>query len=135
MDKWAKSTFGISAAALFVLFASNGEKFGASLQACFNFLVLLTAKANLGVWAFLLALAIAVAAQGWFGRLVTLRCSESRAAIQNGIGFVFGFGTMYVQMRTTNGMLLAILIGFAAPFAYQFTAAGVRLLQRKDPDA
>lgn len=131
LDKWFKGAAGIGIPGLIVLYATYGEKFTAALAASFVFLGKLAHDAPLGVTSFLLALALATLAQAWLARFITVRCAASKQVILSGVGLAFGVGVMFLQLRTLDGLLLGLLAGFAAPFAYQCAAALAGLLRRE----
>lgn len=131
MNSWVKSTFGLSAAALLVLWATNGKAFIASIHAAWLFLLALSSDAPLGLGAFVLALALAVVVMLFLRRHLPVD-THARALLIDLAGLLAGWGVMWVLMPTTFGTLLGLLAGFASPVVGRaFTAAAA--LIRKSP--
>ena len=131
MNEWIKRTLGVSAAGLLIILASNGKALVDALYAAWLFLLKLSASAPLGLASFALALALAVAAQAFVQRLLeSVQCARSRETVLSAVALVFGFGVMFLQLRTTFGALLGLLAGFTGPFAYQALGALVGLIRR-----
>lgn len=131
MNAWVKSTFGLSVAALLVLWATNGKEFMASIHAAWLFLLALSAEAPLGLGAFALSLALAVVAMLFLRRHLP-GDTPARPLLIDLAGLLFGWGAMWVLMPTPKGTLLGLLAGFASPVVGRaFTAAAA--LIRKTP--
>lgn len=132
MSNWFKTTFGVSAAGLFVLLAANGKNLAEAIRAFAMFGVELLATAPLGVLSFMLALALAVAVQAPLNRwLPKMPCHQSREFVVETLVLFVGFGVMVVQMPTLMGGLLGLLIGFLAPYLFKGGAALVSMAAGK----
>jgi hypothetical protein len=132
MNNWLKSTIGVSLAGFIIILAANGAAFFEALQAGWLFLLKLGASAPLGLSSFLLALAMAVAAQPFLRKWLPqhVRCIESREFLIESIALAIGIGVMYGQLRTLNGLLLGILAGLLAPYLQKGIAMLVALSLR-----
>lgn len=128
MNTWIKSTFGLSAAALLVLWATNGKDFIASIHAAWLFLLALSSEAPLGLGAFFLSLALAVFAMLFLRRHLPVD-THARALMIDIAGLLVGWGAMWVQMPTPFGTLLGLLAGFASPVAGRAVSALTHLVR------
>lgn len=130
MDKWLKSTLGIGFGGLIALVALYGDKFWTAGEGAVRFMALLADKAPLGSGSFALALALGTLAQAFLAPFVKLKCESSRQLVLMVVGLLFGLGVMVLQLPTLNGVLLGLMAGFIAPFAYQLLAVAWRLALR-----
>lgn len=128
MNNWVKSTLGVSLGGIFVLIATNGDAFFKSISAGWLFLLQLTEEAPLGLSSFLLAFALAVATQPFLRRyLPQMEDDIARAFLIDSAAIVIGVAVMWLQMRTLDALLLGMLAGFTAPWAYRGICAAITL--------
>lgn len=128
MNNWLKSTLGLSAAALFVLFAQYGKPFITALDGAVRFLFKLSAEAPLGASSFALAMALAVGIQPLlYTAFKQMRCPESQEFVVMALALLVAVAAMWIQLHTLQGLLLGLLAGFAAPHAYKGIVVLIRL--------
>lgn len=125
MNKFFKSTLGISAAGLLVLLAANGAALVDAALGAWQFLLTLADTAPLGLSSFVLALALAVAAQPFVRKWIAPRvgCVPSREFVIESAALAIAVVVMWIQTRDLSGLLLGILAGFAAPYVQKALAA------------
>lgn len=132
LNNWFKGTFGVTAAAMFVILAANGQNLVGSIRAFGLFVIELLSTAPLGFLSFLLALALAIVVQAPLTRwLPPMPCRTSREFVIESCSLAVGFGIMLAQMPTLMGGLLGLLIGFLAPYLFKGGAALVGLASRR----
>lgn len=102
-------------AALVTLIATNGPALVEALHAAWLFMLALSKDAPLGLSSFLLAVTLSVAVQLTVRRHWPQTHLATRALAIDAIGIVVAFLAVWLQMRTSFGMLLALLAGFMAP--------------------
>ena len=130
MNKAVQSTLGISVAGLLVLLATNGAALIEAFHAAWLFMLALSKDAPLGLSSFVLAVALSVAVQLFVRRHWPARCAASRALGVDVIGIVVAFLAVWLQLRTSFGMLLALLAGFVSPTVSRGVSALASLLRR-----
>jgi hypothetical protein len=140
VNKFFKSTLGVSLAGLIVLLATNGAALVNAALGAWQFLLTLADTAPLGLSSFVLALALAVAAQPFVRKWIAPRvaCLASREFVIESAALVIAIAVMWIQTRDLSGLLLGILAGFAAPYVQKALAALGALAYRAyvgEPDA
>lgn len=131
MNTAAKSGLLVIITAVVTLFATHGSAFFDAMSAGWLFLLKMTEGAPLGLTSFLLALALGVASQPFLHRWVPrLKCPLSREFIIESAALLIGVGVMWAQLRTLPALLLGLLAGLSAPYAYKGVAAVAGLVAR-----
>lgn len=132
MNKTITGVTLASILAIITTLAANGKGFAEGLTAVWLFIVKLGETAPLGLSSFLLALALAVGVQASLVRWLPLfKCATSRDLLTDAAAFVVGFGVMYAQVRSINGMLLGAMAGFLAPYVFKSIAAVAAMIARR----
>lgn len=131
MNRWIQSTLGLSFAALIALVAAHGVKFFEALQAAWLFLLKLAEGAPMGLTSFLLALALATVSQPYLRRVLpAMRCDRTREFLVESVALAIGVLVMWVQLRTVQGMLLGLLVGFVAPYLQKAIVASFSVIRK-----
>lgn len=131
MNNGAKAGWIAAATALVTLLAANGKALAESAHAIWLFLISLSSDAPLGLSSALLALGISCGVQAFLRyhwRATTSAAWRTFAVDSLGVGIALG--VMWLQLRTMNGALLGVMVGFMAPWVSRGVAAGACLSWR-----
>lgn len=131
----AKGAVGISAGAVIVLIATNGEKFFSSLQAGWVFILNITSQMPLGLASFLLAWALGLSIMASLRRWIPEPKRQDYMHLRMGFielaSSVAAFFAVWMQDKTLLGLMLGIVAGLSVSILYRaLAAAGSTVLRR-----